>query len=100
MAENGEKMRFTTEKFTEDLERLVSAGERREKVKIPHKLLKSRLSAKKPFVSINEKDYSMRDLLTAIKRDDPLIKKIVDGGIEKLNELLRIKSSMEEEGKG
>ena len=96
-------MRFTIEQFMEDLERLVSASERRERVKIPHKFFKARLSERKPIISIDEKDYSAGELLFAIKQGDPLIKEIVAGGIDELNRILGFgsgASGTEEKKKG
>ena len=81
-------MKFTMEKFMEDLERLVSASERRERVKIPHKFFKVRLSERKPIISIDKQDYSAWELLDAIKRGNPFVKEIVVGGIDELNRIL------------
>ena len=75
-------------KFMEDLERLVAVGERRERVQVPHKFFKVRLSEKKPIISIDKQDYSAWELLDAIKRGNPFVKEIVVGGIDELNRIL------------
>jgi hypothetical protein len=92
-------MKFTAEMVRRDLERLVDAGKRGDRLKVPHKFLKARLSERKPIVSIDEKDYSALDLLNAVKQGDPLIKEIIDGGIEELNRLFESDTSGTEKEK-
>ena len=89
-------MKFTMEQFMEDLERLVSVGERRERIKVPHKFFKARLSEKKPIISIDKQDYSAWELLDAIKRGNPFVKEIVVGGIDELNRILGFGSGTED----